>query len=147
MNCINFRCLPYFLLSLQTTGFQKLDKSYGLNLTADSVAGALNIFLNPQENPQNTRLVAAKFSQLLAHVAEFFGAQSLYHVYASSLLFVYDFSCLKQSNPLEEDQLEKCVRLKMIDFAHVFPANGVRDENFLFGLENVRKLFAKFIAS
>ena len=87
-------------------------------------------------------LVANIFLEKLEEFVEFFGSQRRYHLYASSLLFVYDFASL-QAGKIEE--LKSSVRLKLIDFAHVFPANGVGDDNFIFGLKNLSDLFRKFI--
>jgi len=40
--------------------------------------------------------------------------------------------------------VESWVTVKMIDFAHVFPANGTIDANYLEGLENLTKIFEQF---
>lgn len=140
---LGFSVLGIINRSEKVEGFHKLDKNFGLNLPTESVSDILNIFLNPGESPLNSKRVAAKFSQLLDRVADFFNAQSMYHVYASSLLFVYDFRCLQEMD-LEETLLEKCVRVKMIDFAHVFPGDGQPDSNFILGLQNVQRLFHEF---
>ena len=87
-------------------------------------------------------LVANIFLEKLEEFVEFFGSQRRYHLYASSLLFVYDFASLQAGNLKE---FKSSVRLKLIDFAHVFPANGVGDDNFIFGLKNLSDLFRKFI--
>ena len=42
---------------------------------------------------------------------------------------------------MNSKNLSKSIRVRLIDFAHVFPANGERDDNFLFGLENILRLF------
>ena len=36
-------------------------------------------------------------------------------------------------------------QVRLIDFAHSFQADGKIDENYLFGLRNIRKLFEAFI--
>lgn len=49
-------------------------------------------------------------------------------------------------NDLLKDRLhiESWVNVKMIDFAHVFPANSV-DKNYLDGLENLVSIFEQFL--
>jgi hypothetical protein len=44
-------------------------------------------------------------------------------------------------------EMESHVRLKLIDFAHVFPAATTNnpDDNFLFGVENLRDIFRDFL--
>ncbi|VDK44876.1 unnamed protein product [Anisakis simplex] len=61
--------------------------------------------------------------------------QSIYHFYASSILIVYE-ACMDRPPRV-------CVRL--IDFSHVFSANGLCDENYLFGLNNMVDFIEKFI--
>jgi 1D-myo-inositol-tetrakisphosphate 5-kinase/inositol-polyphosphate multikinase len=97
--------------------------------------------------------LARHFHCQLTQVADFFRErQRSYHFYASSLLFVYDYDVISQ---IEKEaaigysnlELTNHVRVKLIDFAHVFPAEeGRPDGNFLFGVENLRDLFRHFIA-
>ena len=76
--------------------------------------------------------VAEAFVEKLEDLMRFFSTQTQYHFYASSLLFVYDSASL---------DVRASVRLKMIDFAHVFPGRGKLDENFINGLINLTDLF------
>jgi len=55
-------------------------------------------------------------------------------------LLVYDFDKVHSC-----DDLSFAVKLKMIDFAHVFSAEGRTDENFLQGLSNFAALFQNHI--
>jgi len=54
---------------------------------------------------------------------------------------VYDAAALTDAS---NDSLEKAVVLKMIDFAHVFPANGEADANYLNGLSHLIELVETF---
>lgn len=110
--------------------------------------------------------LARHFHARLAAMTEFFRhRQRSYHFYASSLLFVYDYDVVGRladhhqavigcSEEEEEgsggnssaELLTDRARLKLIDFAHVFPAAaGSPDDNFLFGLENLRDIFQNFL--
>jgi hypothetical protein len=74
---------------------------------------------------------------------ETFEKQRKYKIYASSILITYDAKAVKKflDGKLSSKKLGKSVSVRLIDFAHVFPAHGERDDNFLFGLENVLELF------
>ena len=64
----------------------------------------------------------------------FFEKQTAFHVFGSSLLFIYDQGSLDSNS----------AQVRLIDFENQFPADGKIDENYLFGLRNVRKLFEAF---
>ena len=78
---------------------------------------------------------AKYFVQKLMEIEAFFEKQTEFHFFGSSLLFIYDQESLDTSS----------AKVSVIDFEHTYPAEGKIDENFLFGLRNVRKLFEKFI--
>ena len=61
-------------------------------------------------------------------------------------LMAYDASAIKQyeDGKIDQKELENFVNVKLIDFAHVFPADGEKDENFIKGLENLLSLFEDF---
>lgn len=70
--------------------------------------------------------------------------QTKYHTYASSILFTYDVKGVRKflNDESSHEELEKCVNVKLIDFAHSFPAvEGKRDENFIRGITNLIKVF------
>jgi hypothetical protein len=54
-----------------------------------------------------------------------------------------DYRAVKNflNGKLSSKKLSQSVVVKIIDFAHVFPSEGEKDENFLFGLENIYKMF------
>ena len=123
------------------------------------VSHLLHNFLNwHEEEPAVNMRTAAKlsiakhFHRLLAEVVEFFrDRQRSYHFYASSLLFVYDYDVIGRIEEQQQPTVIGCeladhVRLKLIDFAHVFPAAaGSPDDNFLFGVENLLNIFQNFL--
>ena len=129
------------IISHNKEGVKRLNKAFGRSLCSENIHEVLNNFI--RLDTEQSILVAKIFLQKLEEFVQFFGSQRRYHLYASSLLFVYDFDSLQAGN-LEE--FKGSVRLKLIDFAHVFPANGASDENFIFGLQNLSELFREFIA-
>lgn len=114
-------------------GITRLDKNYGKSLSAETIHTVLDNYLGGK-NAQAIAL-AKYFVQKLRDIEVFFEKQTAYHVFGSSLLFIFD-----QGSP---DTSSAQVRL--IDFAHAFPADGKVDENYLFGLRNVGKLFETFL--
>ena len=80
----------------------------------------------------NRRLLSDILLQLHA-IRMWFEEQRHFTFYATSLLLVYDADQLAKNRP------NVCIR--MIDFAHVYPAHGSRDTNYLHGLCNLIQLF------
>lgn len=114
-------------------GMTRLDKKYGNSLCAETIHTVVENYIG-DKNAQAYEL-ANYFIKKLKDIEVFFENQTVFHVFGSSLLFIYD----KGSS----DTISAQVRL--IDFAHSFQADGKIDENYLFGLRNVRKLFETFI--
>jgi len=127
------------IISHSHKGFQRITKAFGRSLDEKNIDDVLNNFLSV--DLEFGKILARCFLEKLDEFLEFFSKQTSYHVYASSLLFVYDYEALDYENY----NLKNPVRLKLIDFAHVFPGNGELDHNFLFGLKNLSELFRKFI--
>lgn len=78
----------------------------------------------------------------MADLLDWWNSQDVIHVYSSSLLLVYDAEKLKEllSGALKEEELiadSSWVKIRMIDFAHVVPANSLKDENYISGLSNL----------
>lgn len=128
------------IISHDQNGSKRLNKSFGRSLSVDNIDQVLDNFLTPE--PKFAKLLATCFLEKLEEFLAFFNSQTEYHIYASSLLFVYDYDSAEKENYT----MRNPVRLKLIDFAHVFPANGELDHNFLFGLNNIAELFRTFIA-
>jgi len=127
------------IISHSHKGFQRLTKAFGRSLDEKNMDDVLDNFLSVDR--EFGKILARCFLEKLDEFLEFFSHQTSYHVYASSLLFVYDYEALDSENY----NLKNPVRLKLIDFAHVFPGNEELDHNFLFGLKNLSELFRKFI--
>lgn len=69
----------------------------------------------------------------LGEIYEFMAVQTRYRLFASSLLLAYD--------------INQDVVVKMIDFGHAFAADqpACVDENYLFGLDNLRRSLQKLL--
>ena len=127
------------IISNSQEGYKRFTKAFGRSLGENNIDDVLDHFLNVDH--EFAKLIAKCFLEKLDEFLDFFSNQTTYHVYASSLLFVYDYEALEAENY----NLRNPVRLKLIDFAHVFPGNGELDQNFLFGLKNLSELFRKFL--
>merc|ERR550532_305608 len=91
------------------------DKEFGKMLTVENIGLVLELFI-----------------EKLRRVEALFQTQTTYNFYASSLLFVYDAEGAKNSKNLGSEKLQEFVNVKMIDFAHVWPAEeGKIDQNYL----------------
>nr|CAG4643412.1 EOG090X0AVR [Ilyocryptus agilis] len=82
-------------------------------------------------------LVSQILSELHA-IRIWFEEQRHFLFFATSLLLVYD------ADLLEKKKSNLNVRVRMIDFAHVYPAHGSRDSNYLHGLCNLIQIFEDF---
>ena len=70
---------------------KRYDKSFGMELQRNSVKKILEVFFNtPSEDKQIITKLVQHFSVLLSDVRQLFETQTRYHIYASSLLLVYD---------------------------------------------------------
>lgn len=83
--------------------------------------------------------LTTEFLKELYEIREWFEEQRLYLFYATSLLLVYDADALEKNQPVQK------VRVRMIDFAHVYPAHGSRDSNYIHGLTNLIQLLEDFL--
>jgi len=128
------------IISHSSKGFSRLTKAFGRSLSESNIDDVLDNFLNIGD--KHSKIIARCFLEKLDEFLDFFSTQTTYHVYASSLLFVYDYAALEAEN----HNIRNPVRLKLIDFAHVFPGHGELDQNFLFGLRNLSSLFRKFLS-
>lgn len=124
-----------------------LDKEYGSQLQTEDVNEVLDIYLNVKENDSEAiKLIAESFVEQLKGILHLFQSQTRFHIFGSSLLFVYDSAALiNYRDSKDKNVLRQAARVKMIDFAHVHPAQGDLDHNYIFGCENVVKLFSKFL--
>lgn len=128
------------IISHSDTGVIRKRKAFGRSLSKDNLHEVLDSFIRLKT--EMSILVAITFLEKLSEFNLFFSRQTRYHIYASSLLFVYDYEAAAKGDSVN---LVKSVRLKLIDFAHVFQAEGSLDNNFIFGLKNLSGLFESFI--
>ncbi|KAF4525751.1 hypothetical protein B566_EDAN002011 [Ephemera danica] len=81
------------------------------------------------------RPVLESFVERIRPILSWCQRQRHFLMYSSSLLLAYDASCLNSGG----DTKPLCT-LTMIDFAHVFPASGEPDTNYIAGVESLAKL-------
>lgn len=85
--------------------------------------------------------------QKLISVLDWWKTQLVFHIYSSSVLLTYDAELLincddsTSTKNLSKICTTQSVRVLLIDFAHVVPANNVLDYNYLNGLENFVHIF------
>ena len=112
-------------------GHSRLDKDYGNALKATTVHTILENYLGAR-NDKNLKL-AKLFLQKLESIEKFIEKQTAFFNFGCSVLFIYDHQDPNSAN------------VRLIDFVHTFPGNGEIDQNFLFGLKNIRSLFESFL--
>ena len=112
-------------------GVRRIDKTFGHGLDATSVHTVLENYLG--DRTDGTVSLARSFLKKLQDLETFFESQTAFHNFGCSMLFLYDLG-----EPAS-------AQVRLIDFAHAFPGDGKIDEEFLFGLTNVRSLFEDFI--
>ena len=115
-------------------------KDYGKSLTKETIGDMLELYLDIKTNPGLAKKIARIFVEKLKRVQSLFETQKCFHFFASSLLFVYDAEAVQ--NNIDSEELEKLVTLKMIDFAHVWPAEGELDNNYLRGVNSLIEIFS-----
>ena len=113
-------------------GLKKLARPFGQALDATTVHTILENYLGDKN--AHTIELAKSFLEKLKAMEKFFESQTTFHNFGCSMLFVYEFGETASA------------QIRLIDFVHSFPGNGKIDENFLFGLQNVRLLFEDFIS-
>jgi len=112
-------------------------KDFGRSLSVETIHSLLPLFLAQDIRPHAARKLAKIFVEKLQKIEALFQVQTVFHLYGSSLLFVYDAAaCL-------DENLESSASVKMIDFAHVWPAEGKVDTNYLNGVNSLVSLFQK----
>jgi len=132
-------CIPGMCIYDSASGeVLKLDKKYGRTLDNVSVRDALLLYLNGTNGVN--RLLLSDILRQLHTIRLWFEEQRHFSFYATSLLLVYDADSLEKSSSSPVD-----VRIRMIDFAHVYPAHGSHDANYMHGLCNLIQLFEHFL--
>ena len=116
--------------------FKVLNKEYGKSLNKENIKDFVNVFFDKENVSALTKSLISVFLARLKGIQGMYSNQQVFHIFGSSILFVYDASILLESEPSSE-ALESAVVVKMIDFAHVHPGNGLPDQNYNFGLANL----------
>lgn len=123
------------------------DKSFGKCLKTEDVGQVTEMFFDVQRSGGPVKALVDVVVKKIREILDAFAAQRKYKIYASSLLLAYDAKTVRQfvSGSCGAKQLQSAVNIKLIDFAHVFPADGERDDNFVSGLENLLSLFEQCV--
>ena len=116
--------------------FKVLNKEYGKSLNKDNIKDFVNVFFDKENESALTKSLISVFLARLKGIQGMYSNQQVFHIFGSSILFVYDASILLEVKPSSE-ALESAVVVKMIDFAHVHPGNGQPDQNYNFGPANL----------
>lgn len=117
------------------------DKTFGKHLNTEDVVKIPNIFFDVKRSGVTTALVR-QFVKEMKVILRTFKRQQKYKLYASSLLLAYDVANVRKYLETNDEKfLADAIRMKVIDFAHVFPSEGQTDDNFVCGLENLVKVF------
>jgi len=136
-------CIPgLFVNDISTNRVLKLDKVYGRTLDSVTVRDAIRFYLNGTLTLD--RRLLSDFLRELHTIRLWFEDQRVYRFFATSLLLVYDADFLMHSSPTDSKTIAPIVRVRMIDFAHVYPAEGARDANYIHGLCNLIDIFEDF---
>lgn len=93
-------------------------------------------FLNLNSGYLGLEKLVQSFTTQLDHIRRYFQTQKHYHFYSSSVLLAYDAETLKN-----DKNTYPLIRVSLIDFAHVTPADGNIDLNYLQGITNLWTLF------
>jgi len=108
--------------------FQQFSKSWGRKVTPETMKDALATYFS--DGIKLRKDILRLFFEKLEPINKWFENQFKLRFYSSSLLFVYE----------GDTSREPVVKLRMIDFAHVFPINdGGKDDGYLCGLKNLKK--------
>jgi len=128
----------------------KLDKKWGRGLLYEELTSGLARFMSGAGTPERQNMARVSILEKLYIIRDWFLAQNSYRFFASSLLILYESYSKHDlgsqgSSDSEDDRssLSKLrVDVRMIDFAHVYPAeNGQIDTNYVFGLNNLIQIF------
>ncbi|XP_017011439.2 inositol polyphosphate multikinase [Drosophila takahashii] len=126
-------------------------KDYGKSLSVEGFKQTMALFFNISRDSRNrragTELLLNEVLRQLQEILAWFQRQRQLHFYASSLLICYDYArlgnppmsqSLLNGHRSKEDDPASWVQVRMIDFAHVYPAEqGQPDENYMFGLRSL----------
>ncbi|XP_046673185.1 inositol polyphosphate multikinase alpha isoform X1 [Homalodisca vitripennis] len=134
-------CIPGFHVYNTKSGTtEKYGKDFGKNLSKENIPEVLTKFLNSAS--EQSKSVGEEMLEQLNRILSWWQYQRIYHIYSSSLLLTYDAEILRTPSDLP---LCSSVRVILIDFAHVFPANNTLDLNYLNGLDSFVQIFSSVV--
>lgn len=134
-------CIPgYHVIDIFSGLVTKFGKEEGKKLGRETTIEALKQFFNYPCGVSS--IILKHITSQMADLLDWWNSQKVIHVYSSSLLLVYDAGKLKEmvSGTVKREELAadgSWVKIRMIDFAHVVPAYGAKDENYISGLSNL----------
>jgi len=133
-----WECLPvlgYQYLGIKRNDEKLIDKSFCRGLKIDEIYKVHEQFLPEvkcKKSLETRQKVVKNILVKIDAIIEWFHEQKSLQFYGSSLLVIYNS--------------ETCeAEVKMIDFAHVFYEAGKSDENYLFGIRNLRDAFYEYL--
>ncbi|XP_011302409.1 inositol polyphosphate multikinase [Fopius arisanus] len=153
-------CIPGFqVYDLSTRNLRKFGKDYGKTLNKDTIVDAFRIFLNAEDDSNKCGILLEKLINRLNKIKDFSRKQKTLRFYSSSILITYDANYLRRRaeelscSPENKSSLtEECaeemdwVRVRMIDFTHIFPAEEeTLDTNYLRGITNLVQVLESFL--
>jgi inositol-polyphosphate multikinase len=128
---IGFQLVGLRVFDTKTQTFTHYDKIFGRALSeSDLIHGIALFYQFHTQNPK--RHVIEETIKYFEDILDWFNKQKIYHFYSSSLIVAYD------ANTVDVGDLK--IKVKMADFAHVFPAKDTLDENYIFGIKKLIKL-------
>ena len=129
---IGFRITGFKRYDQRSGEFVSKDKYFGRSLQPDQVRSGLEQFFS--DGVRVRKDVVMIVLQRLNRLWRWASKQNTFHFYCSSILVTYDG--LNASEDLQ-GSLEKYVDVRIIDFAHTLPAEGVADEGYIFGVKSL----------
>lgn len=128
---IGFQLLGMRVFNEIDKSFLHYDKIFGRALDEADLIHGLGLYYQFHQSPK-IRAIQDTIKKFQS-IQEWFEKQKTYHFYSSSVIVVYD-----ADSPVDTDSTQtNPVRIKLADFAHVFPADNKLDENYLYGLTNL----------
>lgn len=100
-------------------------------------------------NHPHSSIIIKKTIERLSELLAWWNIQQIIHLYSSSVLLTYDARHLEEiinGKIIHQDNdVGKWVKVYMIDFAHVFPANNTKDWNYFLGLSKLIEILKMLI--
>lgn len=125
----------------EKSSYEEKHRDFCRSCTTEQEEQIITFYLEQSDKAKTLELIGSIMAQL-NQIADWFNKYNvdLFEFIGSSIFFIYSFSA---------GQLD--CRLKLIDFAHIFPLQGssinlsddMKDHNYLLGLNSLMKLIKK----